>query len=167
MSSAWYLVYTKPKMENTAIRNLERQGYSTYLPVVNCIRRRAGRKLTGIEPMFPRYLFINLETGVDDWGPIRSTLGVSGMVRFGSQTARVPESLIRVLQDRANESGVIDIPTEELKSGQKVTIRGGAMEGLTAVFQARSGKDRVLLLLDIAGTTARISLDEDQIELGD
>ena len=40
-----------------------------------------------VEPVFPRYLFVRLDFGVTNLAPIRSTLGVSDLVRFGEQRA--------------------------------------------------------------------------------
>ncbi len=87
---AWYLVYSKPQQERVALENLERQGFTAYLPLVRARRRRQTRVVHVIEPMFPRYLFVNLSDLTDDWGPIRSTIGVSNLVRFGNEAARAP-----------------------------------------------------------------------------
>ncbi len=57
---AWYLVYTKPRQERTAQFNLVRQGYEAYLPLFKGRRRQQGRKVSAVEPMFPRYLFLSL-----------------------------------------------------------------------------------------------------------
>ena len=31
-TTAWYLIHTKPRQEHIALTNLERQGYTCYLP---------------------------------------------------------------------------------------------------------------------------------------
>ena len=103
---AWYLVYTKPKGEKTAQENLLRQGYETYLPLLGVSKRRRGRYITLIEPMFSRYLFIQLNQTSDNWSPIRSTLGVTDMVRFSGYPAKVPAELIEFL--RASEYTSVD-----------------------------------------------------------
>ena len=90
---AWYLLYSKPRQEGVAVENLKRQGYETYLPLIRTRRRRQGQYVSLVEPMFPRYLFIHLSDQTDNWGPIRSTLGVSGLVRFGDLPAQVPGRL--------------------------------------------------------------------------
>ena len=51
---SWYLVHTKPRQENLAQENLERQGYETYLPRVYQTRRRNGRYVKTMEAFFPR-----------------------------------------------------------------------------------------------------------------
>ena len=94
---AWYLIYSKPQQERIARENLERQGYPSYLPLIRNRRRRQGRYISIIDPMFPRYLFVYLDDETDNWGPIRSTIGVTNLVRFGIWAARVPDSLIEMM----------------------------------------------------------------------
>lgn len=161
---AWYLIYSKPQQERLAYENLERQGYDSYLPLIRNRRRRQGRYMAVVEPMFPRYLFVNLSDQTDNWGPIRSTIGVANLVRFGIHAARVPESLIVTMQARDNE-GVQILQPAELKPGDPVRIVEGVMAGYEAVFQARTGKERVLLLLQLAqDRTARIQVSANDIE---
>ncbi len=33
-TTAWYLIHTKPRQEHIALTNLERQGYTCYLPLL-------------------------------------------------------------------------------------------------------------------------------------
>ena len=73
-SKAWYLIHTKARQEATALTNLERQGYTCYLPKISKAAKGVGQPPKR-EPMFPRYLFIQLEAGEggNNWMPIRST----------------------------------------------------------------------------------------------
>jgi len=48
------------------------------------------------ESMFSRYLFIQLDDQSQNWGTIRSTLGVSKRVSSGPQPAKVPQVPYRV-----------------------------------------------------------------------
>src|SRR5690606_32351433 len=129
-----------------------------YLPFAEIRRRRRGKTVKTVDPMFPRYLFIWLSDKTDDWRPIRSTLGVTTLVRFGQKPARIPDNLISNLRSRENEQGiqVLDIP--ELQPGQKIRVAEGPMEGYEGVFQAHSGKERVTILLQIAEKAVSIQL---------
>ena len=161
---AWYLVYSKPQQERLALENLERQGYQSYLPLVRNRRRRNGRYTSLIEPMFPRYLFVNLSDQTDNWSPIRSTIGVANLVRFGMHAARVPDSLIEAMRTR-DEDGVQTLAPPELNPGDRVRIVEGVMAGYEAIFQAKTGKERVVLLLQLAqDRTARVQVNADDIE---
>jgi len=161
---AWYLVFSKPQRERAAVENLERQGYQAYLPQVRNRRRVGGRYRSLIEPMFPRYLFIQLDDQNDDWGPIRSTIGVANLVRFGVTPARLPDALVQLMREREDEQGIQNLPARELKPGDRVRIVEGVMAGYEALFQSRTGNERVILLLEIAERSAQITLKQDDIE---
>jgi transcriptional antiterminator RfaH len=160
----WYLVYCKPRGEDLAKANLERQGFETYLPRVRQPRRRGGRRIIRIEPLFPRYLFIHLDTETDNWAPIRSTLGVTSLVRFGMEPAVVPDDLIGFIQARDDATGVQDLPVEEPQRGDRVRITEGPMMGYEGIFVAKTSSERVLVLLDIVGHKSRVNVEAAKLE---
>lgn len=162
----WYLVYAKPRQEMVAHANLARQGYEIYLPLIRQVRKRRGRRATVVGPMFPRYLFIHLDSQSDNWGPIRSTLGVVSLVRFGQNAAQVPGDLIAALRQRQDKQGVQVLPTEEYRPGSRVRITEGSLAGYEGVFLAKSGRDRVVLLLEILGKHTRAVVGAEAIEPG-
>lgn len=102
----WYLVHTKPRQEKCALENLERQGYQCYLPTLPSEKLRQGLLTVSDEPLFPRYLFIRLGQGdsAKSWVPIRSTKGISRLVSFGVEPAKVEDGLIELL--RVQEASV-------------------------------------------------------------
>jgi transcriptional antiterminator RfaH len=161
---AWYLVYCKPRQESVARENLTRQGYETYLPCMRDVRRRQGKRVSLIAPMFPRYLFIHLNRETDNWAPIRSTLGVVSIVRFGRAAARVPDDLLAMLRSREDAQGIQILPIEEYKPGSRVRITQGGFAGYEGIFQAATGRDRVTVLLDVLGRQARATVDSASIE---
>ena len=87
----WYLIYAKPRQEKTAVDNLLRQAYEVYFPQIRVTRNRNSVRKVTIEPLFPRYLFIRLDAHTDNWAPIRSTMGVTALVRFGGYAAAVDD----------------------------------------------------------------------------
>ena len=160
----WYLIHSKPQQETLARENLERQGYESYLPLILMRRRRRGRAFTEVGPMFPRYLFIRLGAGIDDWGPIRSTLGVSTLVKFGQIPARVPENLIQIMKAKEHPNGIQALPPNALKKGQKLRIAEGPFEGYEGLFEDRSGRNRVIILLRILEKQVRLEIEENRID---
>ena len=163
-SDSWYLVYCKPRQERVAKTNLERQGYLTYLPLIRMPRRRHGKRILSIEPMFSRYLFIRLNKISQNWSPIRSTLGVVSLVRFGQEPSAVPAGLIDTIRGRDDAEGIQELPLEDFKQGEVVRIMEGPMRGYQGIFLARTAKDRVVVLLEIMGKFARVKVEDTQIE---
>jgi len=162
-TKSWFLVYTKPRQEKTAKTQLARQGYRVYLPMIERVRKRGAKRTAHIEPLFPRYLFIHLDTYTDDWGPIRSTVGVSALVRFGREPAQVPDALVELLRSRESGSGLHVWAEPALRAGQAVRVNEGAMRGYEGIFVAGSGKERVIVLLDILGRRVRASVEAGQL----
>lgn len=161
---AWYLVYTKPRQERYARENLERQGYEVYLPQMRERRRRSGRYVESVAAMFPRYLFIHLDQSTDNWAPIRSTFGVSGLVYFGFEPARIAPELINFLRSRDDEQGCQALALPDFRQGDRVRILEGAMAGYEGLFQARNARDRVTILLSFAGTYTQVDLSLHELE---
>ncbi len=160
----WYLVYTKPREEHLAESNLIRQGYTVYLPLIRNRRRSRGRFKAFIEPMFPRYLFIQLDKDTDNWAPVRSTYGVSSMVYFGMEPAHIPNEIVEVLTSYEDENHIYQIPDQDYKKGDKLMIVEGPMAGLQGVFLSDNTKERVELLLDYLGKRTAVNVSIHDIE---
>lgn len=161
---SWYLVYTKPRHEELALANLMRQGYQAYLPRLRHWRKRRGKRVEVIEPLFPRYLFILLDNQLDNWSPIRSTLGVTSLVRFGTDPARVPDAFVAHLQERENAEGLHEWVEPALVPGDTVRVAEGPFQGYEGVVLAPTGQERVILLLDLVGREVRTQVSRSQIE---
>jgi transcriptional antiterminator RfaH len=155
--TGWFLVHTKPRQEDMARQQLERQGFSCYLPRLNVEKVLRQRTQVVSEPMFPRYLFVQLDTSLNgpSWAPIRSTVGVSRLVRFGTQPAQVDGALIGALRSRESEWGTQTL----FNPGDAVTVTSGPFAGLDAVFQTRHPEQRSLILLEILSKPVPLSID--------
>ncbi len=160
----WHLIYTKPRQESVAAANLERQGFTVFLPRMQVSRRRRGRYHQAIEAMFPRYLFIELDSVNDNWHPIRSTIGVSQLIYFGDQPARVPASFVEALMIQRDEQGLQIVPQADYSQGDRIRIIDGVMNGYEAIFKARTASDRVKILLEYAGHCTELELSVHDIE---
>ena len=160
----WYLVYTKPRMEDVAKDNLERQGYRTYLPKVEFNKRVKGHYRTIIEPLFPRYLFLSMDTENDNWMPIRSTMGVSHIIRFGAMPIQVPTQLVTNIEKTVDENGIRHIDQRQFATGDVVEIIDGPFSGYSAIFDSTIGKERVALLLDVVGKQTKMAVSRDNVQ---
>jgi transcriptional antiterminator RfaH len=157
----WYLLYTKPRQEKIALTNLENQGYSAYLPLIDVEKIVRGARKVVREPLFPRYLFLSFDpNGTTSWPPIRSTVGVANLVRFGSALAQVNPELINSIQ-RSAEGALI---TQEHQPGERLAITSGPFRGLEAIFQTYDGERRAVLLLTIMGKSIRATQELTQLQ---
>ncbi|MEO5342425.1 MAG: transcription/translation regulatory transformer protein RfaH [Gammaproteobacteria bacterium SHHR-1] len=153
----WYLIHSKPRQEFRALENLQAQGFHCYLPQLRVERLRRKRLQWFDEPLFPRYLFIRLggDDTPQDWSPIRSTLGVSRLVRFGDEPARVDDALIAFLQQREAKQNA---PEPLFKAGERVQLTSGPFAGFEGVFQMSSGEQRALVLIEFLNKPVKVSM---------
>jgi transcriptional antiterminator RfaH len=152
----WYLVHTKPRQEKSALENLQRQGYECYFPTLRSEKLRLGLLTVADEALFPRYLFIRLGQDVSSrsWGPIRSTRGVSKLVSFGFEPAKVDDRLIALI--RAHEASIRAEPSRLFAQGERVRITEAPFAGIEGVFQMADGESRVMVLIEILSTPVAV-----------
>ncbi len=145
----WYLVHTKPRQEKCALENLQRQGYTCYLPTFPAEKLRQGAMTIADEPLFPRYLFIRLGRGdsAKGWAPVRSTKGVSRLVCFGAEPAWVDDVLIELL--RTQEASGQTEPERLFKPGERVRLTEAPFAGIEGIYQMADGERRVMVLIEI------------------
>lgn len=154
----WYLIHTKPLGEETARANLERQGYGVYFPQLLETGPFAGGCRQHVTALFPRYLFVRVEEDTQALSPLHSTVGVVGVVRFGSRYTVVPDDVVKDLRNRADpDSGLHRLSSgAPLMRGSVVRITNGPFEGLEGVFERKVGVERVVVLLDLLGQRASV-----------
>jgi transcriptional antiterminator RfaH len=156
----WYLIQSKPNAEENARVNLERQGYEVYFPRLLQTARHAGHWRERITALFPRYLFVRLETGQQSLGPVRSTVGVANAVRFGSRYAIVPDEVVLELREQADpETGLHRLSRRAaLLRGSPVRVTAGPFDGLEGLFEREAGSERVIVLLRLLGQDAPVRI---------
>lgn len=149
---SWYAVLTKPRAEAIAREHLERQGFRCLFPRLRRTVRTSEGLRARIESLFPRYIFLLSDAHVQSLAPVRSTRGCVGIVRFGGEPARVPESVIHAIRRRMDaDDGVTTLDLPDLVPGQRVRITDGALAGFEAVFRTLEGAERVRLLVEFLG----------------
>ena len=159
--SAWYVLMCKPRREEVAEANLINQGYRVYLPRLATQRRRDGRWIDTVEPLFPRYLFVAAGREQQSFAAVRSTLGVSDMVRFGGQRAAIPETVVESLRAREEPGTGACAKRKVFQPGSAVRFRTGPFAGLDGVFNMEAGQGRAFILLEFLGKLNNVKVVRD------
>jgi transcriptional antiterminator RfaH len=157
MQAQWYVIQSKPRQELRACEELQKQGYQVYLPTIIREKVAGGQRVQKEEALFSRYLFIHLDQTNTNWAPLRSTRGVSGLVRFGSQ---IPS--LRGEQLSAIKNWVEHLPKKDcFAPGQLLEVIAGPFRGMQGIFEklvkASNGEERAVVLLELLGKRQSIS----------
>lgn len=166
MSSRWYVVYTKPRLEAVALENLLNQGFESWYPRARVVKRRVGGKAEVVESLFPRYVFVQLAQGEHVFSRIRSTRGCIDLVRFGFEYRPVPEGFVEALRASTDSDGVLPLhaTATRLEPGTPVMLLDGAMAGWVGQLQGYRAADRVVVLMQMMGSVAQVEVQVDSIE---
>jgi transcriptional antiterminator RfaH len=164
----WYLIHTKPKQEFRAKENLENQSYEVFLPTIKVQKIVKKEIKIQEEPLFTRYIFINLDQISSNWFPIKSTRGVHEIVRFGmhSKPVPVPTVLIEALK---NHKQVAEDSRALFQPGDPVEVLEGPFKALQGdfirLFSDTSGQSRALVLIQILGKAQKLIIPAYQLKV--
>jgi transcriptional antiterminator RfaH len=139
----WFVLRVKPFKECVVSGQLTEGGFHAFCPCrkVNPVNPRSRR----MKPFFPGYIFFQpANEGVDlartQWLP-----GTLGVVSFGGDPARVPDSMVKAIRAKLADPQ-LDQPA--FTHGQPVVIKDGLFAGYQGIFDARlSGEQRCRVLL--------------------
>jgi transcriptional antiterminator RfaH len=145
----WYVVQTKPRQEFRARENLERQQFRCLLPLIRVQKLRRGTATWIEEPLFARYLFVELGCADARWHLLRSTRGVTQLVTFGGVPARLPNEWVSGLHELDSE------PVPLFGAGERVRVTNGPFSGIEGIFQLADGDSRAVVLLEMLGKPCR------------
>lgn len=161
----WFVVWTKPRQEDRAFHNLHNQGFEVYLPRVKERRRVASRMQWVQAPLFPRYMFLHADPGTQSLAKVRSTLGCVDLVRRDQCPVSVPDSVIQCIRSRVHGGALDAARPESWEEGAQLEVVGGPLAGMPAVFAARSGNERVRVLLQLMGQWQPVSIQAGLVRL--
>lgn len=158
---SWYLLYCKRGQLVRAQEHLQRQGVPNFSPMYQVEKIVRGKKSVIDEPLFPNYLFIELDPERVHTTTISATRGVSHFIRFGKMPVTVPFSLIKNLMMQPKlQMSAPSMP----KCGDKVFITEGIFEGLEAIYAEPDGETRSILLLNLINQKVEHRISNTQFE---
>jgi transcriptional antiterminator RfaH len=151
----WYLAQIKPNAHRLAERNLLRQGFEVFLPLLQETRARGQSFISSTKPIFPGYLFV--AAGEGQLSSVNNTLGISRLVSFGNVPHPVPAALIAGLKLRCDDNGVMAL-LAKLSAGDIVKIEQGPFAGFVATVDELDRNHRVWVLIDLMGRSSKLAV---------
>lgn len=162
----WYIIQFKPNAHRLVEKNLQRQGFETFLPMQEITRRKSSRFVAYLRPLFPGYMFVCVDEYSSHWRKINSTMGVSRLVSFNCTPKAIPLQFISSLMLRCDAEGKL-LPAKTLNSGDNVEVLTGPFENFVATVETIDEQQRVWILMEFMGRTTRMHISPGQVQRAD
>lgn len=159
----WFAVHTRSRHEKKVSEELEQRGIVNFLPVMRQVRRWSDRKKVVDFPLFSCYVFVQIVPTPATRVAVLSTYGVLGFVGPHQGTPISAEQIESIRTLVLNDVHLT--PESYIRVGQRVRIRGGALDGVEGVL-AGAGKDRKLIVsVDTIQRSISVALEGYEVEL--
>ena len=166
MSKEWFILQFKSNSHHQATKNLNRQGFETFLPLHDSTSRKSSRFINTSKPLFPGYMFIKFDQTETEWYKINNTYGVSRLITFNSILKSIPTRFINNLMKRYDLSGKL-LPIQKLKKGDQITVLTGPFSNFIATVEKYEADHRIWILMDLMGRKTKIQTPSDALKLSD
>jgi len=155
----WFALHTKPRRENFAAANVSALGVESFLPRLKAERLVHGGARTIIKALFPGYFFARF-CPEDSFESVKCSRGVLQVVSSGRLPIPVDDKVIRDIEDRIEEDGLIQIHPQGLKPGDRVSIQDGPFEGLMGRVERELDDGRRVVILLETLLHARVQIEK-------
>lgn len=156
---SWYVVLTKPRQEARAAEQLTAQGGEVFSPIFQVEKILRGKRVIKDEPLFPGYVFLQVDPHSALLGKVRSTLGARQLLSFANTPVTVDERIVADLKIRSGEKNAMDC----YQIGQKVALIDGPFKNYQALFQRYDGAERAIILLNLLNQQNEICVALDSL----
>jgi transcription antitermination factor NusG len=159
----WYAVQTRSRHEKKVAARLQDSGVYTYLPLVPQVHHWSDRRKLIDVPLFPGYAFIRAANYTQTAATVVRTGGVVTIVGAGARGTAIPDEQIAAIQTvLAQQFPCTTQPF--LKIGQRVRVRGGALDGLQGILLARKGETSLVISVEMIQRSLAVRIDGFDVE---
>lgn len=159
----WYAIQTRAKHERRIATDLQGSGIVTFVPAIREVHRWSDRRKIITTPLFLCYVFAQTAEWRQVYMRVLRTPGVLRWVGANGAPASIPSSELDAIRSLLKN----DIPLSPhayLRLGERVRIRGGALDGIEGVLTGRMGDSRLVISVELIRQSMALSLDGYDVE---
>jgi len=156
----WYAAYTCANHEKRVAEQLDRRAVEHFLPLYQSVRNWKDRRIRLEVPLFPGYIFVRL--------PLQERLrvleipSVARLVGFNSVPAPLPDDEMEAVRNGLACRLRVE-PHPYLKTGCRVRIIRGPLEGCEGILLRTKGLFRVVLSIDLIMRSVAVEIDAEDV----
>lgn len=159
----WYALHTRARHEKTVERRLKEQGMETFLPVSHEMHTWSDRKKKVEVPLFNCYVFVRCTLNAQDRMRVYQVDSVHGFVGARGVGSPIPDEQIEAIRlVLAGSSPWRAHPF--LKAGQRVRLRGGALDGVEGVFLSENGDHSLVISVEAIQRSMAVRIEGYDVE---
>jgi len=158
LAKIWFVVQVKPNSYDIAIRNLERQGFETFLPKTRVTVRKKNMFLFKDSYVFLGYMFVGIDTQSVNWTKINNTYGVSKILVFNNKPSIIPNDLIMALKTQY-EGKNARLAQKNLEKGDLIKFNSGPFLDLIAKIESVDNRSSIFVLLEVMGGHRKLKVN--------
>jgi len=160
---SWFAAYTRCNHERVVNKLLTDKGINTFLPTIIVPSRRKDRKILIKRPLFPNYLFVELDEVQDNW---LKTFRTPGLVKIcgNGRPMPVPDEEIESIRIFVNSDRNL-YPLPYLQVGMRVRVISGPLAGAIGILIKENRKKRRLVVsVELMGQSVAATLFDDEVK---
>ena len=159
----WFALQTRARHEKVVVQRLSDKGVTTFLPLVRQVHRWSDRRKTVNLPLFSCYVFAKLPPKNDQRMRVLLVDGVLSFVGPRGQGIPIPEEQIDSVRKLVEEQ-LPYCSHPFLKIGQRVRLRGGALDGVEGTLTSRSGERKLVISVDAIQRSLAVCIEGYDVE---
>ena len=155
--AGWYAAQTRSRHERLVAHHLGMRGIVQYVPTITETHTWSDRRKQVEIPLFPGYVFVQIIASNERRVQVLRIPGVVRLVGSEPGGTQIPNDQIesvRTLVDRK----LPWVSHPFLKTGQRVRVHGGALDGLEGIFVKRGGLDTLVISVNAIQRSLALSV---------
>jgi transcription termination/antitermination protein NusG len=156
--ACWYALHTRSRHEKMVAHRLQECGLETYLPTVKEVHRWSDRKKKVEVPLFTCYVFLRCNLSPENRNHVYRIESVLGFVGGSGVGMPIPDEQIESIRKLLARS----TPWRShpfLKVGQRVRVRGGALDGVEGIFLSENGDHSLVISVEAIQRSMAVRID--------
>lgn len=144
----WYAIQTRPRHEKKVTAELKEKRIDSYLPLLNQVHRWSDRRKVVQVPLFPGYVFVHAQLDPEVRVAVLRSWGALAFVGPQREPLPIQDSQIEDIRTLLLTKIALT-PFPFLKIGQRVRVRGGALDGLEGILVTNGARRLVISVTSI------------------
>jgi transcription antitermination factor NusG len=159
----WYAIHTRARHEKIVTTQLQARGVTTFLPLIAQRHRWSDRNKTIQLALFSCYTFVRIEACSEKRLTTLQTPGVLGFVGIRGVGLPIPDKEIEDIQTLL-ANNIPCAPYPFLRTGRRIRIRGGCMDGLEGILVAKNSDQSLVVSVEMIQRSLAVRIDGYDVE---